>query len=247
MSEETQIVYLAEQYDSATGEVYPGRLKIGFTSRSVAARTSELSKTRSPVKSRCIAAWKVPNAQTVESYLHAALEDVRLDGEWFSDRQRVERTVRAYMAMHGQPLDLPEADSGAKGRSGSQQRSPRGYGRLDKARMADEFVTAARGWPFVSEVREPQKYHSVRGRIRDMFSFSVDPLTKDARRFKVHLFRLRLSPTERDLWSRNTADALGGEFHPANRGHKAHVVVVADSVHAIRRTLAKLADLEVTT
>lgn len=78
-------VYLGEYYDILGRPVSPDK-KIGKTSDTI-RRESELSRTKSPIKYRTIAAFKVDNMDRVESMLHAILDSRRIEngGEFFMD------------------------------------------------------------------------------------------------------------------------------------------------------------------
>lgn len=64
--------------------------KIGITGSGNATLTSRLqqiSNTKSPIKAQCIAAWEHDNAMVLENAMHRLLEDSRVEGEWFLDKE----------------------------------------------------------------------------------------------------------------------------------------------------------------
>src|SRR5690606_34801338 len=42
--------------------------------------------TKSPIKAQCVAAWSHENAKAVEAALHLLMDDSRVEGEWFLDK-----------------------------------------------------------------------------------------------------------------------------------------------------------------
>jgi len=63
--------------------------KVGVTGAGNATLSSHLqqiSSTKSPIKAQCIAAWKHGDARGVENALHMLLDDSRIEGEWFLDK-----------------------------------------------------------------------------------------------------------------------------------------------------------------
>jgi len=63
--------------------------KVGITGSGNATLTSRLqqiSNTKSPIKAQCIAAWEHNDARAVENAMHLLLEDNRIEGEWFLDK-----------------------------------------------------------------------------------------------------------------------------------------------------------------
>jgi len=64
--------------------------KVGITGAGNATLTSRLqqiSNTKSPIKAQYVAAWKHDNAQALEKALHSLLENTRIEGEWFLDKE----------------------------------------------------------------------------------------------------------------------------------------------------------------
>lgn len=62
-----------------TNEAMPGLVKIGKTSGSIEKRMRELYKTGVPIPFSCFYAVKVENSDFVESKIHEAFDDVRLN------------------------------------------------------------------------------------------------------------------------------------------------------------------------
>ncbi|WNO11646.1 GIY-YIG nuclease family protein [Teredinibacter sp. KSP-S5-2] len=83
------IVYIMRHIDSGGYiEEIPYK-KIGITGAGNATLTSRLqqiSNTKSPIKAQCIAAWSHTNARDIENALHLLLDDIRIEGEWFLDK-----------------------------------------------------------------------------------------------------------------------------------------------------------------
>jgi len=64
--------------------------KVGITgggNASLTSRLQQISNTKSPIKAQYVAAWKHDNAQALEKALHSLLENIRVEGEWFLDKE----------------------------------------------------------------------------------------------------------------------------------------------------------------
>ncbi|MGU9957484.1 MAG: GIY-YIG nuclease family protein [Arenicellales bacterium WSBS_2016_MAG_OTU3] len=64
--------------------------KVGITgagNATLSSRLQQISDTKSPIKAQCIAAWKHEDARAVENALHTLMEDSRIEGEWFLDKE----------------------------------------------------------------------------------------------------------------------------------------------------------------
>jgi hypothetical protein len=64
--------------------------KVGITGAGNATLTSRLqqiSNTKSPIKAQYVAAWKHDNAQALEKALHSFMNNIRVEGEWFFDKE----------------------------------------------------------------------------------------------------------------------------------------------------------------
>jgi len=63
--------------------------KVGITGAGNATLTSriqQISNTKSPIKAQCISAWEHDDAKAVENAMHLLLDDSRIEGEWFLDK-----------------------------------------------------------------------------------------------------------------------------------------------------------------
>ncbi len=63
--------------------------KVGVTgagNATLSSRLQQISNTKSPIKAQCIAAWEHSDARAVENALHMLLDDSRIEGEWFLDK-----------------------------------------------------------------------------------------------------------------------------------------------------------------
>jgi hypothetical protein len=79
--------------------------KVGITGEGNATLTSRLqqiSNTKSPIKAQYVAAWQYDDARAIETALHSLLEDSRVEGEWFLDKDDslVER-MQPFMELIG--------------------------------------------------------------------------------------------------------------------------------------------------
>lgn len=72
-----------QKFDSDT--LFPPVKKIGITTDHPERRERELLGTISPVKIAIVKAWTGIDARRLESMLHAILDNIRLDGEYFWD------------------------------------------------------------------------------------------------------------------------------------------------------------------
>ena len=64
--------------------------KVGITgagNATLSSRLQQISNTKSPIKAQCIAAWEHGDARAVENALHMLMEDSRIEGEWFLDKE----------------------------------------------------------------------------------------------------------------------------------------------------------------
>ena len=89
--------------------------KVGITGSGNATLTSRLeqiSNTKSPIKAQCIAAWEHDDARAVESALHLLLEDSRIEGEWFLDKNDtlVERMQPIMELIGAREIEIPGAE-----------------------------------------------------------------------------------------------------------------------------------------
>ena len=64
--------------------------KVGITgagNATLSSRLQQISNTKSPIKAQYIAAWEHDDARAVENALHILMEDSRVEGEWFLDKE----------------------------------------------------------------------------------------------------------------------------------------------------------------
>tara|TARA_R110002110_G_scaffold415748_1_gene654855 strand:- start:96716 stop:97423 length:708 start_codon:yes stop_codon:yes gene_type:complete len=98
------IIYVMRHIDSG-GHIEIPYKKVGITGAGNAtlnSRLQQISSTKSPIKAQCIAAWEHEDARAVENALHMLMEDSRIEGEWFLDKEDtlVER-MQPVMALIG--------------------------------------------------------------------------------------------------------------------------------------------------
>lgn len=82
------IIYVVRHIDIGGNVDIPYK-KVGITGEGNATLTSRLqqiSNTKSPIKAQCIVAWEHTDARAVENVLHMLLDDSRVEGEWFLDK-----------------------------------------------------------------------------------------------------------------------------------------------------------------
>ena len=77
-------IYLGEHYDVLNREVGISDKKIGLSINPI-SREQSLTKTKSPIRYRIVAVYKVDNMRRVEKMLHSILDSRRVFGEWFRD------------------------------------------------------------------------------------------------------------------------------------------------------------------
>ena len=77
-------IYLGEHYDVLNREVGISDKKIGLSINPI-GREQALTKTKSPIRYRIVAVYKVDNMRRVEKMLHSILDSRRVFGEWFRD------------------------------------------------------------------------------------------------------------------------------------------------------------------
>jgi hypothetical protein len=82
------IIYVMRHIDIGGNIDIPYK-KVGITgmgNATLSSRLQQISNTKSPIKAQCIAAWEHCDARAVESALHMLLDDSRVEGEWFLDK-----------------------------------------------------------------------------------------------------------------------------------------------------------------
>jgi len=77
-------IYLGEHYDVLNREIGISDKKIGLSIDPI-SRENSLTKTKSPIRYRIVAVYKVDNMRKVEKMLHSILDSRRVFGEWFKD------------------------------------------------------------------------------------------------------------------------------------------------------------------
>ncbi len=88
MNSQHTIVYVMRHIDIGENVDIPYK-KIGITGSGDATLTNRLrqiSNTKSPIQAQCIIAWEHSDARVIENALHQVLEDSRVLGEWFLDK-----------------------------------------------------------------------------------------------------------------------------------------------------------------
>jgi len=77
-------IYLGEHYDVLNREIGISDKKIGLSINPI-GREQSLTKTKSPIRYRIVAVYKVNDMRKVEKMLHSILDSRRVFGEWFRD------------------------------------------------------------------------------------------------------------------------------------------------------------------
>ena len=77
-------IYLGEHYDVLNREIGISDKKIGLSIDPI-SREQSLTKTKSPIRYRIVAAYKVDDMRKIEKMLHSILDSRRVFGEWFRD------------------------------------------------------------------------------------------------------------------------------------------------------------------
>lgn len=89
MNDQHTIIYVMRHIDIG-GHIEIPYKKVGITGYGHATLTSRLqqiSNTKSPIQAQCIAAWQHDDAKAVENAMHLLLDDNRIEGEWFFDKE----------------------------------------------------------------------------------------------------------------------------------------------------------------
>lgn len=89
MNDQHTIIYVMRHIDIG-GHIEIPYKKVGITGQgnaTVTSRLQQISNTKSPIKAQCIAAWQHTDARAVETALHLLLDDNRVEGEWFYDKE----------------------------------------------------------------------------------------------------------------------------------------------------------------
>ena len=88
MNNQHSIVYIMRHIDIGGNIDIPYK-KVGITgagNSTLTSRLQQISSTKSPIKAQCIAAWEHHDAKAIENAIHLLLEDSRIEGEWFLDK-----------------------------------------------------------------------------------------------------------------------------------------------------------------
>jgi len=104
MSNQHSIIYVMRHIDIG-GHIEIPYKKVGITgagNSTLTSRLQQISNTKSPIKAQCIAAWEHHDARAIENAMHLLLDDSRVEGEWFFDKDdtMVER-MQPMMALLG--------------------------------------------------------------------------------------------------------------------------------------------------
>ena len=108
------IIYVMRHIDVG-GHVDIPYKKVGITGSGNATLTSRLqqiSNTKSPIKAQCVAAWEHEDARAVESALHSFMEETRIEGEWFLDKEDtlVERMQLIMSLIGAIPIEIENSE-----------------------------------------------------------------------------------------------------------------------------------------
>jgi len=88
MNNKHTIVYIMRHIDIGGNIDIPYK-KVGITgagNATLTTRLQQISNTKSPIKAQCVAAWEHHDAKAIENAMHMLLEDSRIEGEWFLDK-----------------------------------------------------------------------------------------------------------------------------------------------------------------
>jgi len=84
----------------------------GSGNATLTSRLQQISNTKSPIKSQCIAAWQHTDAKAVETPMHQLLDDNRVEGEWFYDKDDmlVERMLPMMNLLGAKEIEIEGAE-----------------------------------------------------------------------------------------------------------------------------------------
>ena len=88
MNNQHTIIYVMRHIDIG-GHIEIPCKKVGITGQvnaTLTSRLQQISNTKSPIKAQCICAWKHIDAKAVETAMHLLLDDNRVEGELFYDK-----------------------------------------------------------------------------------------------------------------------------------------------------------------
>jgi len=108
------IIYVMRHIDIGGNVDIPYK-KVGVTgsgNATLSSRLQQISSTKSPIKAQCIAAWEHGDARAVENALHMLLDDSRIEGEWFLDKDDslVERMQPIMSLIGARELPIEQSD-----------------------------------------------------------------------------------------------------------------------------------------
>ncbi|MDQ7051307.1 MAG: GIY-YIG nuclease family protein [Enterobacterales bacterium] len=89
MEDNHSIIYVMRHIDIGGNIDIPYK-KVGITGKgnaTLSSRLQQISNTKSPIKAQYIAAWEHSDARLVENAIHSLLDDSRIEGEWFLDKE----------------------------------------------------------------------------------------------------------------------------------------------------------------
>lgn len=114
MNNQHTIIYVMRHIDIG-GHIEIPYKKVGITGQGNATLTSRLqqiSNTKSPIKAQCIAAWQHTDAKAVENAIHLLLDDNRVEGEWFYDKDDtlVERMLPMMELLGAEEIEIEGAE-----------------------------------------------------------------------------------------------------------------------------------------
>ena len=88
MNNQHSIIYVMRHIDIG-GYIEIPYKKVGITgagNATLTTRLQQISNTKSPIKAQCLAAWEHHDAKAIETAIHLLLDDSRVEGEWFYDK-----------------------------------------------------------------------------------------------------------------------------------------------------------------
>jgi hypothetical protein len=107
------LVYVMRHIDIGENIDIPYK-KVGITGKGGAtldSRLRQISNTKSPIKAQYVAAWHHSSAKEIESALHSILDECRIEGEWFLDKDDtlVERMRPIMNLLKATEIKIPES------------------------------------------------------------------------------------------------------------------------------------------
>ncbi len=114
MNNQHTIIYVMRHIDIG-GHIDIPYKKVGITglgNATLTSRLQQISNTKSPIKAQCISAWKHTDAKAVEIAMHLLLDDNRVEGEWFYDKDDtlVERMQPMMELLGGKKIEIEGAE-----------------------------------------------------------------------------------------------------------------------------------------